>query len=491
MSWSIAAWIGFGLALTLGTQWLAARRHQASFLRPRSGLEVVSTVVWAAIVAASGLLAGRYIERIGQPVAGYLVFGLAMFILSLARALLLMRTRVAQPITDANPPASLDPAIHTALYLVLGAIVYFAVAAVLHRRLEIYFLLLACLGTLLPDLDNRRSVAGRLLPFISGPLESRLGHRQEWHTPAANVFVALITLPLVPLVGWIAWALISLGFLAHLTLDVLDRQGLMLFWPATRRRYFVAGTDLSPGSSAERRLLPGLLILAVALGVISVRAVRPPAPLAAPSYDDIVRRYLGLRGTVLVFADVDGTWQAAGQRVYARFEILNSLGPSFVMLDRATGAIFTAGRDAEDDLYLNAISLAPGAAIRVKPVEQHLAGQRLGELLPTIYRMQDEPGLQYIFISGDVILPAGNGQGASLAPDYAQARLRKITRQDSTHYVLRYLTAAELIALSEVEVESGDVVIVAVYSGDESAATATPLPLPSGAPATPDAAVSP
>ncbi|MFO7614970.1 MAG: HAMP domain-containing sensor histidine kinase, partial [Bacteroidales bacterium] len=67
-----------------------------------------------------------------------------------------------------------------------------------------------------------------------------------------------------------------------------------------------------------------------------------------------------------------GTWQATGRWMSGRFEILNARGDSFVMLDRYTRQVFTAGRGAQDNLYLNYLSLQTGSAIEVKPVEVRL-----------------------------------------------------------------------------------------------------------------------
>jgi hypothetical protein len=183
-----------------------------------------------------------------------------------------------------------------------------------------------------------------------------------------------------------------------------------------------------------------------------------------------------LRGRTLVFADVEGTWQATGRRVTDRFEILNAAGESMIMLDRYTGWVFTAGQGADDNLYLNRITVRQGTAANIKPVQVQLRDQLLGDSLPTIYQMQPEPGLQHIFASGDIVVSTSSVLDPGLVPDYSQTQQRRILHQGEGHYSLRYLTASDLIALADVRVETADLVIVATYASPPVGPTATPLP---------------
>jgi hypothetical protein len=176
---------------------------------------------------------------------------------------------------------------------------------------------------------------------------------------------------------------------------------------------------------------------------------------------------------------VQGTWQATGRRTAGRFEILNAAGESFVMLDRFSGKVFTAGRSDDDDLYLNQITLQPGASTQTRAVEVHLQDQPLLEALPVVYLMQREAGLEHIYVSGDVVVPhLQDGGGLTLPLDYAQTRLRKIQSPNPGHYTLHYLTASELIELANIQADTADLVIVATYVSPEGEPTPTPLPSP-------------
>jgi hypothetical protein len=186
-----------------------------------------------------------------------------------------------------------------------------------------------------------------------------------------------------------------------------------------------------------------------------------------------------MRGKTQVFTYVEGSWQISGRPISGRFEILNAAAESFIMLDRYSGKIFTAGRTAEDNVYLNRIILQNGPPVLVKPVEIHLERQPLSHALSVVYEMQKEPGLQHIHVSGDLVLSVlQDVLSPTLQTDYSQTALRKIRSHGVGHYSLHYLTAADLIELANLQVETADLVIVATYAGPAAGPTVTPLPSP-------------
>lgn len=488
---TIDAWTALGLGIfsfivTVLANWIVAGLKRPRFSRESLGVfasSLVFNLLWILLVFVSGVIATRYIERITHPVLGYLVFAIVALLLSLFRARLQRRV-VRQIREESQPgrPALPRGVLHGLTYMLFAMVFYLALSWLLGCSVELILLVPLWFGALLPDLDKADSVLGRLLPFVSRRLEARFGHQEEWHTAAAAAFVALISAVLIPIIGLQAWYLIALGFTSHLVLDLLTPKGLMLFWPVTRSRYSIGGGSIQlTRGRAEGRLRAALAAIAAIL-LLLVVGIGPPPPPPAPvlSYEQTVERYYSMRGSNLVFAHVAGAWQATGQRVNGRFEILNAAGDSFVMVDRYSSKVFTAGRSADDNLYLDRISLQSGPSISVKPVEIHLEEQRLLEALSILYEMQREPGLEHIYVSGDVaVAPLASDAGdPKLQVDYAQTSLRRIQSHEDGHYTLHYLTATDVIELANLEVETADLVFVATYSSPAAGPTVTPLPSP-------------
>lgn len=87
---------------------------------------------------------------------------------------------------------------------------------------------LCAVGSLLPDVDEPKSMLGRVMrqiPGVSG-LQDKVEHRTWTHS--------LIALGLVSIIGifWHAWLWVSLGYFLHLVADSLSRAGVAWFYPA-------------------------------------------------------------------------------------------------------------------------------------------------------------------------------------------------------------------------------------------------------------------
>lgn len=481
--WLLVVLLALGIVLTLGTNWLVSGRRRPSVPRRYSASDIlaaVASLLWIMLIVAAGIVTSRYIERIDHAAIVYLCFGLAAAALSWIRAVLFHRIQTLW--ADRSVSASsdkLDSIVQTTNYLLFSIAVYLLAAWILKRTVEPFFFVPLWFGALAPDLDSPDSAIGRLLPSISRRLASRLGQRQGWHSLAANLLVAVLTLPLLLVGGTLAWALLSLGFLSHLLLDLFTPKGVMLFWPLNESHYSLGGKDTSGRDPSRSRSVLAAMTILSALLLLSVDFGSPaPAAVPSPSYEQTLKQYYSLRGNNLVYAYVQGTWQASGRRTSGTFEILNAVGDSYIMLDRYAGEVFSAGRSAEDNLYLNRITLQTGSAASIRPVELHLEEQPIGDGLQVLYEMQQEPGLQHIYVSGDIVVtPTENPGSPILQQDFSQTSIRRIQALESGHFSLHYLTAGDLIALAHLPVEIADLLVVATYAADAAGVpTVTPLP---------------
>jgi hypothetical protein len=465
----------YSVAATLGSNWLTGRL--AGKDKPRAGRlwSLSATAIWIVILFVAGAIAVRYVERLESPILGYVLSGSAGILLSL------LRTRLYRPVEEGHqpaPPLTLAQVIHTTTSILFAYVLYLLLHWLLGRSVELLLLVPLGVGTMLAELDSNESLPGRLLPFVSRRLERWLGSGQGWHSLTAALLIAIVSAPFLLLVPGQAWKLLPIGFVTHLLFDLLGPRGAMLLWPLRRTLYQLPGPPVrAPGSIVKRRLAVGLGLMAILLLLLVDVGPPPTPPVIVPSYEQILDRYYGLRGRNLVFASVQGTWQTTGQRISGRFEILNAHGTSYIMLDRYTGRIFTAGRNAADSLYLNYIDLQTGEAATVKPAEVQLRDETLAEALPVVYQMQREPGLQYIYVSGELVLPTSTGSTQpELGIESAPTELDRIQMVGDRRYSVQYLNAAQLIALARLEVESADLIVFATYVTPATGPTATPLP---------------
>ncbi len=482
--WMWAGVLAYSITVTLGTNWLVTGFERPTLPRRvtlQCAASVLASLLWILMVSVFSVLAIRYTKRMPSVVVGYMLFGMLGLLISWIRAFLFRRAQIlglAERRSDWQDLASV--LVHNLTYVLFASVVYLAILSLLRQPIDAMRLIPLYIGAFLPDLDSRDSLPGRLVPWIARRLEKRLGHSEEWHTPAATALVALVTAPLIWPYGVQAWYLIALGFLTHLLLDMLAPRGVMLLWPWHRTRYGVfGGVVQSPGCTAERRIAASLAITAlILLFVVDLRHLDPP-PAPAPSYEQTLDRYFSMRGKTQVLGYIDGSWQISGRPISGWFEILNASNESFIVLDRYSGTIFTAGRSGEDNVYLNRIVLQGGPSILIKPVEIHLERQPLADALDIVYEMQQESGLQHIYVSGELLLPIQqSADEPQLQADHSQTELRRILVRGLGRYSLRYLSAADLIGLGDLQVETAELVIVATYARPATGPTVTPLPSP-------------
>ena len=479
--WILAGILAYSITVTQVTNWLVS-----GFERPKlphrvsltSAVSVLANLLWIFLVTASGVLASRYAERMGNVILAYKLFGMAGFLLSWVRAHLHHRVQSSFSERRFDWQQIAPVLVHNLTYMLFASVLYVATLGLLNQPVDPLLLIPLCIGALLPDLDSRDQLAGRLIPCFAKRLETRLGHLEAWHTPAAAALLTLITWPLSLIFGVQAWYLIPLGFLSHLLLDLLAPRGIMLLWPLRNTRYGVLGGMIqAPGCHADRVIAAGLAVIGLIL-LFAVDLGRPEAsPAPAPSYAQTLEHYYSLRGKNQVFAYIDGSWQTSGLPISGWFEILNARDQSYVVLDRYSGDIFTAGLTSEVNVYLNRITLRSGSSVVIKPVEVHLEHQSLGDATAIVYEMQRDPGLQHIYVTGDIALSTlHDTTGSGLQADHAQNHLQKIQEQDTGRFSLQYLSAAELIAIADLQVETADLIIVGTYTRPATGPTVTPLP---------------
>ncbi|RLJ02746.1 MAG: hypothetical protein DRP11_02655 [Candidatus Aenigmatarchaeota archaeon] len=118
------------------------------------------------------------------------------------------------------------------------------------------------LGSLIPDIDEEKSFAGRVLIPLSG-LVSMFGHRGVTHSLLGSV---VFSLPLL-LIGRETALFFFFGWLSHIIADSLNPSGVPFFFPFKKRYSFAR---IKSGSKQEIVcfLLP-LVIADVVLMLIS------------------------------------------------------------------------------------------------------------------------------------------------------------------------------------------------------------------------------
>lgn len=150
----------------------------------------------------------------------------------------------------------------TPTHLVTGQAVYLATCLATGHLPTMAEAWAAAACALLPDLDKRNGIVGRMFPYLSEPLEYRFGHRTLTHSLPFTVGLALLLWPLLPR-GW--WLAVVTGYASHPVADMMTPAGVGWFWPGRWR-------CVLPGNN-RYRMRPmgwGELVFAAILGAAAV-----------------------------------------------------------------------------------------------------------------------------------------------------------------------------------------------------------------------------
>ncbi len=179
-------------------------------------------------------------------------------------------------------------------------------------------LLVGGIASMLPDIDISTSPAGRILPFISRPLEKRFSHRSATHSLLASFTLAVVTYGLwfyfrgLPLPVIHA---INIGYFAGWFLDCFTKSGVEMFYPLGVRCVFPGNRNLriATGSPAEYWLI--VFVTAIALWVFQLNnsgglTANFNSWIAAPS--GVTEIYNKQGGSNVIYGEYQGVWAKDG-----------------------------------------------------------------------------------------------------------------------------------------------------------------------------------
>ena len=89
------------------------------------------------------------------------------------------------------------------------------------------FILILVFSAILPDIDHSKSWIGRKIKILSWPINFIFGHRKLIH----SLFFILIIGILIRIFFNNYYIPFVIGYLSHLFLDTLTKQGVYLFYP--------------------------------------------------------------------------------------------------------------------------------------------------------------------------------------------------------------------------------------------------------------------
>ena len=119
---------------------------------------------------------------------------------------------------------------------------------------KIIFIAILLTASVIPDIDSYKSKIGKKIKPLSFLINVFLGHRGLFH----SIFLLILLSLLIMLVSYELTIAFFIGYLSHLALDSLTPEGVMFFYPFSRKR---TKGFIRTGSLVENILFVLLLVL--------------------------------------------------------------------------------------------------------------------------------------------------------------------------------------------------------------------------------------
>lgn len=97
---------------------------------------------------------------------------------------------------------------------------------------KIVFVAILLIASALPDIDSYKSKLGKKIKPISFLINIFLGHRGIFHSPFLLILISM----LIAIINQEIASAFFVGYLSHLILDSLTPEGVMFFYPFSKKR---------------------------------------------------------------------------------------------------------------------------------------------------------------------------------------------------------------------------------------------------------------
>lgn len=261
-------------------------------------------------------------------------------------------------------------------------------------------------GSLLPDIDISSSWTGRLLPFISKPIEHKFGHRTITHSFLVILLLVLISflLSLFTFHSSLLTAL-TIGYASHVIIDCTTVQGVKILYPFSMRNAVFPLDTLSPydyrikvGTSGDTVLGFIFLFLTLPVAYLSLNSYQKTVREVQRDIDSAVRQYNELTKDFIVFARIQqGTNTATHKQVNGDYMIIAAEKLNLLVIRTPQGPLSVGKDQFLNDIFTDDILAIP--RIKARTTIQSIDAQN--QSLATI-RYPYHTADSLVFFSGDI-----------------------------------------------------------------------------------------
>ncbi len=232
---------------------------------------------------------------------------------------------------------------------------------------NIIILVISCL---IPDIDTPKSKLGKLFYFISHKIETNWGHRKITHSFIFFIVLLIIfylILFYIPQLKQYIFFIIpfSIGFLSHIFLDTINKQGVCLFFPSEVWCILPKNQNyrIQVGSNAEWVFLSILIMLTIAIYPVSKIGLIKSLHYIMADIQSAVTDFQDYSLTNEVFVDIQGADNLTNKKVEGIYKVVGTQGKNILILEDKNKKLKSIGEYEDNNLRPIKVRVSKGENI--------------------------------------------------------------------------------------------------------------------------------
>ncbi len=211
-------------------------------------------------------------------------------------------------------------------------------------------LLLAAIGSQIPDLDTTKSWVGKAFYPLARYIEERYPHRSMTHSIVLSLAIAVLSLPALFIYGWQLWAAMPVGHLLSCFSDCFTKLGCQFFYPINKD-IWVGGLNpqnrVETGKSGEYAVLAtAVCIFCIAFYLASDGGVEAWAKRVLLPTNQTAVELLRQENQKAIAIQVTGTRRIDNSHVNEKFWVIAANGSNLIVRSEA-GRVLRVGEAGE------------------------------------------------------------------------------------------------------------------------------------------------
>lgn len=291
-------------------------------------------------------------------------------------------------------------------------------------------IVIAAVGSQIPDLDTTTSVVGRMFYPVSAWIEQRYPHRTVTHSLGLTVWIAAVAI--IPWIllnySWRYWVALPLAHLLSCLGDTLTKTGIAWLWPNPARVVFLKNPHrrIETGTPTEYLLLVVLVVVALIATDINTNGGLWLAITRSLGNAQAVEAVMNESGAQRhIWVEMSGVMAGDRTPIDRRFFVVDQSGPNRFVIQDDQGIYET-----EVQIMPSRMRVEPGETATVREEAIVLNDEPLLDRLITLYESNPNSA---IYLSGNMTVDAPEEISPPLTPNQLQTII-KSGNQIQLHY---------------------------------------------------------